>query len=1002
VTALALTYALAAAEPPSVTATRLASAPTIDGKVVGDAAWAGVRSIEGFTVLGKGQPARGATQVLVGYDATALYVAFSCDLAPGAAIQAKPRGRDQDVYMDECVEIFLAPDAKDPGRYFHFIVNAAGSMQDELLKDPTWNIKWQAAATKREGGWDAEVAIPWAELPLPAGAMGEWRVNFARSSPGAGETSCWAPCDAAFHEPEHFGTMTGFDVDFTPIIRRTLLAEIDALAASEKAPSPGQGAISKRAAQSFTDATRSLVALRSRVPTEDAAALAKSEADLRDLRASFAAADRLAAGASMASAAAKISGSEDWAVCVEDSMRRIPAYEAYVGTPAREASVELARNEYEGVQIVVAALGRKLDDVAVNVGALKGPGGATLAADKLLLRCIAYVEVKKSTGRATMKPGLLPDPLPPYEPQAVAVGEILPLLLTVHAPADQRPGLYTSQVTISPGGQKPWALKLSVRVWDFALPTASALRTSFGLLPGYLPRYFDVWDGKSAPGWSLGKWIGPDVSGTPDYFGDADFDGGVTDQNPHGGKYCAWLSCTKMRKGSIEAPRAAYDVGLDLKPGKYTFRFAYRTEDDKTVADCGISTAGWTALPPTTEWREVKQDFDVAQAAKVYVYLRLLSVGKVYYDDVSLTDAAGAELAPNPGFDHVGRTQMEPLVRSFRLDMLAHRASDTNPAAPVVTVDGEKCSIDWTGFDRDIAEQVGLGLNAFNVNWCRVPGGWGTVSDLGSERERRISAELLRQSEAHLAAKGWLDLAYIYVIDEPGADAFGNVEKAFDFVHAAAPHIKRLLTYGYGATNPHEPGKPKYADLAGFVDIHVPHSDCFDETYLDARRKAGDEIWAYVCIAAQKPYLNDWAIDSPGAGPRALFWQLFHYRITGFLYWATTYWEKNPWTDPETYPGGNSDGSLVYPGVDGPVDSLRWETGRDGIEDYDYLTLARKWAGELKAKGKGALAARLEALCVTDDVTSGWTKYNEDPAVLMAHRHKLGEALSEAAKALGK
>ena len=35
----------------------------------------------------------------------------------------------------------------------------------------------------------------------------------------------------------------------------------------------------------------------------------------------------------------------------------------------------------------------------------------------------------------------------------------------------------------------------------------------------------------------------------------------------------------------------------------------------------------------------------------------------------------------------------------------------------------------------------------------------------------------------------------------------------------------------------------------------------------------------------------------------------------------------------------NGDGFLVYTGKDGPINSIRWENIRDGIEDYDYLAI---------------------------------------------------------------
>jgi len=205
------------------------------------------------------------------------------------------------------------------------------------------------------------------------------------------------------------------------------------------------------------------------------------------------------------------------------------------------------------------------------------------------------------------------------------------------------------------------------------------------------------------------------------------------------------------------------------------------------------------------------------------------------------------------------------------------------------------------------------------------------------------------------------------------------------------------LTYGYGASRPIEPGKPVYADLAGYVDIHVPHSDCYEPIYLQQRQAMGDEIWAYVCISAQRPWLNCWGIDYPGMDHRLLFWQLFSHDITGFLYWQATYWRESPWDNTLTYPGGNGDGSLVYPGAAGPVASIRWELCRDGTEDYDMLLMLREALIAARAKG---IEHDPNPYLKFDDLTSDWTQYSEDPKVLENQRLKVGNFLEELTRQL--
>lgn len=58
----------------------------------------------------------------------------------------------------------------------------------------------------------------------------------------------------------------------------------------------------------------------------------------------------------------------------------------------------------------------------------------------------------------------------------------------------------------------------------------------------------------------------------------------------------------------------------------------------------------------------------------------------------------------------------------------------------------------------------------------------------------------------------------------------------------------------------------------------------------------------------------------------------------------------NPWDDMATVkfinPNLYGDGSLLYNGTDGPVSSLRLETIRDGIDDFEYFVSGGKiiWA----------------------------------------------------------
>jgi hypothetical protein len=116
-------------------------------------------------------------------------------------------------------------------------------------------------------------------------------------------------------------------------------------------------------------------------------------------------------------------------------------------------------------------------------------------------------------------------------------------------------------------------------------------------------------------------------------------------------------------------------------------------------------------------------------------------------------------------------------------------------------------------------------------------------------------------------------------------------------------------------------------------------------------------------------------IDHPGNELRLWPWQSWQYGVSGILVWESVYWNsplvfrapqlQNPWVDPMSYVSGysfavghvdywgNGDGRFLYPprrepdqaetpSFDPPVNSVRWENLRDGMEDYEYFWLLQQ------------------------------------------------------------
>lgn len=157
----------------------------------------------------------------------------------------------------------------------------------------------------------------------------------------------------------------------------------------------------------------------------------------------------------------------------------------------------------------------------------------------------------------------------------------------------------------------------------------------------------------------------------------------------------------------------------------------------------------------------------------------------------------------------------------------------------------------------------------------------------------------------------------------------------------------------------------------------------------------GDELWNYV--ACNPPYTAPYQnilLFNDGTEGRTMFWTTYMLEGTGFLYWNVSYYDPAGNTThtmrcpfSKTGPG---DGILVYPGsaynqLD-PIPSIRLLNMRDGIEDYQLLTMLEELKGE-------AYADELVSHIVTSTVT-----FTKDDDVVYNVRSYLLRALEEAAK----
>lgn len=100
-------------------------------------------------------------------------------------------GRDARLWEEESFEARLDTGG---GKVFRFVLNPLGAQFDSHDWDPGWTADWQAAARTDEGGWTAEMAIPFATLGVTPRRGTAWKANFLRTRHNVTrERSSWAP-----------------------------------------------------------------------------------------------------------------------------------------------------------------------------------------------------------------------------------------------------------------------------------------------------------------------------------------------------------------------------------------------------------------------------------------------------------------------------------------------------------------------------------------------------------------------------------------------------------------------------------------------------------------------------------------------------------------------------------------------------------------------------------------------------------------------------------------
>ena len=329
--------------------------------------------------------------------------------------------------------------------------------------------------------------------------------------------------------------------------------------------------------------------------------------------------------------------------------------------------------------------------------------------------------------------------------------------------------------------------------------------------------------------------------------------------------------------------------------------------------------------------------------------------------------------------------------KSYYRNLAEHKVSGFGamPGAPKLELLDGRVVADWSSYD-EVASFLfdELGMRHAKLPHGKRGGGHKHVYPfaglkLGTPEFEVAFEDYLMQARKHLREKGWLDGLDCYIFDEPDHERIEVIRKTAPIIRRAIPEMRIFPACARNTSK-----------LVGILNAWCPPVAYFGTPVGDfsaanvaAGRARGDLYWWY--------NQEDNCIGAPIVTHRALLWASWQADITGYFVWTINNWGKKGMGWSTVFEIGEA--MVIYPGKDGPVDSLRWEQTREGLEDYEYLMMLDR-AAQDKATPT-PIRAQAEALLrqARSLMPDPRCQLAVDPGTLLELRQKIGELLDRSA-----
>ena len=197
-------------------------APKLDG-VIEASEWQGVTTGNLPELKSRKAPSQ-PTKWYAGCDGEHLFFAFHCEEANVDKIRRRfthSEERDNAIYTDDCIEIFVDTFGSDKDGLFHFAINTAGIIYDAFNGDSAFQSDMKVACRIDKAFWELEVQIPFADLGISPKGAEMIRLNLGRERQGISppEYSCLGDGSEGFAEKKrlcHFRPLP-FGKNLSPV-----------------------------------------------------------------------------------------------------------------------------------------------------------------------------------------------------------------------------------------------------------------------------------------------------------------------------------------------------------------------------------------------------------------------------------------------------------------------------------------------------------------------------------------------------------------------------------------------------------------------------------------------------------------------------------------------------------------------------------------------------------------------------------------------------------------